>query len=32
MRPLVFVNKVDRDGADPEGVLNQTFDLFFELR
>ena len=31
MRPLVFVNKVDRDGADPEGALNQTFDLFFEL-
>ena len=26
MRPLVFVNKVDRDGADPEGALNQTFD------
>ena len=31
MRPLVFVNKVDRDGADPDGALNQTFDLFFEL-
>ena len=24
MRPLVFVNKVDRDGADPKGALNQT--------
>ena len=31
MKPLVFVNKVDRDGADPDGALNQTFDLFFEL-
>ena len=31
MRPLVFINKVDREGADPDRALNQTFDLFFEL-
>lgn len=31
MKPLVFINKVDRDGADPNGALNKTFDLFFEL-
>jgi GTP-binding protein len=31
MKPLVFINKVDRDGADPQGALNSTFDLFFEL-
>ena len=31
MKPLVFINKVDREGADPTRALNQTFDLFFEL-
>ncbi len=31
MKPLVFINKVDREGADPDRALNQTFDLFFEL-
>ena len=31
MRPLVFINKVDREGADPNEALNKTFDLFFEL-
>ncbi|NLL36866.1 MAG: translational GTPase TypA [Fretibacterium sp.] len=31
MNPLVFINKVDREGADPLGALNATFDLFFEL-
>ncbi len=31
MNPLVFVNKVDREGADPLNALNSTFDLFFEL-
>ncbi len=30
-RAIVVVNKVDRKGADPELVLNQTFDLFIEL-
>jgi GTP-binding protein len=31
MKPILFVNKVDREGADPQGALNSTFDLFFEL-
>lgn len=31
LRPLVVINKVDRDGARPEWVLNQTFDLFDRL-
>jgi len=30
-RAIVVINKVDRKGADPERVLNQTFDLFIEL-
>lgn len=29
--PLVLINKIDRDGARPEWVLNQTFDLFDRL-
>jgi len=28
---VVVINKVDRRGADPELVVNQTFDLFIEL-
>jgi len=31
LRPIVVINKVDRDGARPEWVLNQTFDLFDNL-
>ena len=31
MKPILFINKVDREGADPQGALNSTFDLFFEL-
>jgi len=30
-RAIVVVNKVDRKGAEPQRVLNQTFDLFIEL-
>jgi GTP-binding protein len=30
-RAVVVINKVDRRDADPERVLNQTFDLFIEL-
>lgn len=30
-RAIVVINKVDRKGADPNRVLNQTFDLFIEL-
>jgi GTP-binding protein len=29
--PLVVINKVDRDGARPSWVLDQTFDLFDRL-
>jgi len=31
LRPIVVINKVDRDGARPEWVLNRTFDLFDNL-
>jgi len=30
-RAIVVINKVDRKDADPERVLNETFDLFIEL-
>ncbi len=30
-RPIVVINKVDRDGARPDWVLDQTFDLFDRL-
>jgi len=30
-RPLVVINKIDRPGARPDWVLNQTFDLFDKL-
>jgi len=29
--PLVVINKIDRDGARPDWVLDQTFDLFDRL-
>ncbi len=29
--PVVVINKVDRDGARPDWVINQTFDLFDRL-
>jgi len=31
LRPIVFVNKVDRAGARPDQALERTFDLFIEL-
>ena len=30
-RVIVVINKVDRKNADPDRVLNETFDLFIEL-
>jgi len=30
-RPIVVINKVDRDGARPHWVLDQTFELFDQL-
>ena len=29
--PIVVINKIDRDGARPDWVLDQTFDLFDKL-
>lgn len=31
LRPIVVVNKVDRPGARPDWVVNNTFDLFDKL-
>ncbi|TMH40522.1 MAG: GTP-binding protein, partial [Betaproteobacteria bacterium] len=31
LKPVVVVNKVDRPGARPDWVVNQTFDLFDKL-
>jgi GTP-binding protein len=31
LQPIVVVNKVDRPGARPDWVVNQTFDLFDKL-
>lgn len=31
LRPIVVINKIDRDEARPEWVLGQTFDLFDQL-
>ncbi|MCC6917283.1 translational GTPase TypA [Nitrosomonas sp.] len=31
LRPIVVINKIDRPGARPDWVVNQTFDLFDKL-
>ncbi len=31
LKPIVVVNKIDRDGARPDWVIDQTFDLFDQL-
>ena len=31
LNPIVVINKVDRPGARPSWVLDQTFDLFYKL-
>ncbi len=31
LKPIVVINKIDRPGARPDWVLNQTFDLFDKL-
>ncbi len=31
LRPIVVVNKIDRDGARPDWVVDHTFDLFDKL-
>ena len=30
-KPLVVINKIDRDGARPEEVIDEVIDLFIEL-
>lgn len=29
--PIVVINKIDRDGCNPDGALNKVFDLFCSL-
>jgi len=31
LRPIVVINKIDRDGADPDGAVDAIFDLFGAL-
>jgi GTP-binding protein len=31
LRPIVFVNKIDRPQADPHGAIDKVLDLFLEL-
>jgi len=31
LKPIVVINKIDRDGARPDWVLDQTFELFDRL-
>ncbi len=31
LKPIVVVNKIDRDGCDPVGTVDKVFDLFGEL-
>jgi len=30
-KPIVVINKIDRDNADPKAVLDKVFDLFIQL-
>lgn len=31
LKAIVVINKVDKEGADPENTINKTFDLFVKL-
>lgn len=31
LRPILVVNKIDKEAADPDRVINEVFDLFSEL-
>ena len=31
LKPIVVLNKIDRPGARPEAVVNEVYDLFFDL-
>src|SRR6202040_1359168 len=32
LKPIVVINKIDRENAEPHAVLDQVFDLFVELK
>jgi GTP-binding protein len=31
LKPIVVINKIDRDGCDPHAAMDKVFDLFVEL-
>src|SRR5512144_399501 len=31
LKPIVVINKIDRPGVEPEGTIEQVFDLFVSL-
>jgi GTP-binding protein len=31
LKPIVVINKIDREGSDPDAVVDKTFDLFASL-
>ncbi|MES0490579.1 MAG: GTP-binding protein, partial [Leptospirales bacterium] len=31
LKIILVINKIDRDGSDPKGVIDKTFELFLEL-
>jgi len=31
LKPIVVINKIDREGSDPDSVVDKTFDLFASL-
>lgn len=31
LKPILVINKIDREGSDPEGAVNEVFDLFVSL-
>jgi len=31
IKPIVIINKIDREGSDPKRVLNEVYDLFIDL-
>lgn len=31
LKPIVVINKIDREGCDPDGAINEVFDLFVSL-
>ena len=31
LKPIVVINKIDRDGCDPDGAMDEVFELFVSL-